>query len=137
MGAAGAVVGTRFKATVEYGGSQAAKAAIVASDGGNTRYDEIWDEACGLEWPNRVTGRALENRFSAEWSGRRGELRAKVASMAPFEFVTGLAQDPATEINWAGESAGMVDGIRPAAEIVGEVTREAERLLRGAAAVLG
>jgi len=137
MGAAGAVMGTRFKASVEFAGSRALKEALVASDGGNTRYDELWDEACGLVWPNRVTGRALENRFSAEWSARRAELRETVAAMPPFAFLAGLAQDPATEINWAGESAGMVAGIVPAARIVEEVTADAERLLRGAATSLG
>jgi nitronate monooxygenase len=137
MGAAGAVVGTRFKASEEFAGPRALKEALVASDGGNTRYDEIWDEACGLDWPNRVTGRALENRFSAEWADRRADLRKTVASLPPFAFVAGLRQDAATDINWAGESAGMVDAIRPAAEIVEEVTREAERLLRGTAAILG
>jgi nitronate monooxygenase len=137
MGAAGAVIGTRFKATEEFACPRELKDALVASDGGNTRYDEIWDEACGLDWPNRITGRALENRFTAEWTDRRAELREKVASMGMFGFVTELDQDPATRINWAGESAGMVDAIRPAAEIVAEVTREAEHLLRGAAAIVG
>ena len=113
------------------------KEAIVASDGGNTRYEEIWDEACGLAWPTRVTGRALENRFSAEWGDRHAELRGKVASMPMFAFVNDLAQDPATEINWAGESAGMVGAIQPAAAIVGEVIRDAERHLRGVARVVG
>jgi nitronate monooxygenase len=84
-----------------------------------------------------VTGRALENRFSAEWTDRRAELRAEVASRPPFAFVAELAGQAETEINWAGESAGLVDAVRPAAEIVDRLMQDAERLLRGAAAVLG
>ena len=137
MGAAGAVMGTRFKASEEFAGPRALKEALVASDGGNTRHDEIFDEACGLAWPNAVTGRALLNRFTDEWQHRREELRAKVASMPPFGFLAELMQDPTTWINWAGESAGMVDAIRPAAEIVAQVVAEAEARLRACGAMIG
>jgi nitronate monooxygenase len=133
MGAAGAVLGTRFKASEEYAGSATSKDAVVASDGSNTLYDEIFDDACGLEWPRRVTGRALRNRFTDEWAGRRDKLRKEVAAHPPFAFMAGLARDPATEVNWAGESAGLVDRVRPAAEIVREVMAAAEDRLRSVA----
>src|SRR6185436_1358654 len=114
MGAAGAVVGTRFKASDEFGCPAELKRALVTSDGGDTLHDEIFDDACGLDWPNGVTGRALRNRFSAEWEGRRAALRAGVAARPMFAFYAELAADPATAINWAGESAGLVDAVRPA-----------------------
>jgi hypothetical protein len=38
-------------------------------------------------------------------------------------------QDPTTEINWAGESAGLVDRVKPAAEIVRELVAETRRRL--------
>jgi nitronate monooxygenase len=136
MGAAGAVIGTRFKASDEFAGTPALKAAITASDGCDTLHDELFDDACGLEWPRRVTGRALRNRFSSEWAGRRDELRAAVARQPLFGFVTDLARDPTTEINWAGESAGLVDRVRPAAEIVRTVAADAEARLRSAARLL-
>jgi nitronate monooxygenase len=132
MGAAGAVLGTRFKASEEYAGAAELKAALVASDGGDTLYDEIFDEACGLDWPRRVTGRALRNRFSAEWEGRHADLRAAVAAHPPLGFLLALARDPATQINWAGESAGLVDRVRPAAEIVETTVADAARHLRAA-----
>jgi nitronate monooxygenase len=134
MGAAGAVLGTRFKASAEFAGSAAQKEAIVRSDGSDTLQDEIFDDACGLDWPPPVVGRALRNRFSAEWEGRRAALRAEVAKHPLFGFVLGLAADPATEINWAGESAGLVPRVAPAGEIVREVAREGEERLRALAA---
>jgi nitronate monooxygenase len=134
MGAAGAVLGTRFKASAEYAGAAAQKEAIVRSDGSDTLQDAIFDDACGLEWPPPVVGRALRSRFSAEWEGRRAELRAKVATYPPFGFLQELASDPAKEINWAGESAGLVPSVAPAGEIVREVAREAEERLRALAA---
>ena len=133
MGAAGAVLGTRFKASEEYAGSAPLKDALVASDGSDTLYDEIFDDACGLAWPRRVTGRALRNRFTAEWEGRREALQKEVATRPPFGFMAELAQEPATEVNWAGESAGLVDRVRPAAEIVREVMAAAEDRLRDVA----
>lgn len=136
MGAAGAVLGTRFKASEEYECGDALKAAIVASNGGDTLYDEVLDDACGLAWPRGVTGRALRNRFTDEWQGRRPELQAEVAARPLFGFVTELAADPATCLNWAGESAGSVDRVRPAADIVRTVARDAEARLRAVAGLL-
>jgi len=145
MGAAGVAIGTRFKATHEFGvpagaASDAApvraqKAAIVASDGDDTLYDEINDDACGLEWPRGVTGRVLRNRFTAEWLGRRAELRSAVAAAAasarsPIAFKARLDADPATALNWAGESSGMVRDVAAAADVVTSVVREAAALLR-------
>jgi nitronate monooxygenase len=136
MGAAGAVVGTRFKASEEYAGPAPLKDALVASDGSNTLHDEIFDDACGLAWPQPVTGRALRNRFTEEWEGRRAALRAEVATRPLFGFVAELAASPETEINWAGESAGLVDRVRPANEIVARLVADAEAHLRAVGRVL-
>jgi nitronate monooxygenase len=136
MGAAGAVLGTRFKASVEFAGADALKQAIVASDGSDTLHDEIFDDACGLDWPGGVTGRALRSRFTAEWHGRRAALREKVAAAPPFAVMMELAQDPATCINWAGESSGLVDQVQPAAEIVRTLVVDARAHLGRAAALL-
>jgi nitronate monooxygenase len=133
LGGAGAVVGTRFKASEEFEATPALKQKIVESDGSDTLYDEILDEACGLDWPRGVTGRALRNAFTARWEGRHAELRAAVAAEPPFAFVIGLAADPEQEINWAGESAGSVRAVQPAKEIVAELMAEAESWLRAAA----
>ena len=54
-----------------------------------------------------------------------------------FGFLAELMQHPDTTINWAGESAGMVRDIRPAAEIVAEVVADAEARLRACGALVG
>jgi nitronate monooxygenase len=137
MGAAGAVVGTRFKASDEFEISDALKDALVRSDGSDTLYDEIFDDACGLEWPHRVTGRALRNVFVSTWEDRREALRAEVAKRSPVGFFFDLARDSATASNWAGESAGLIDRVRPAAEIVRTLVADAERALAAAARLVG
>jgi nitronate monooxygenase len=134
MGCAGALLGTRFKATDEYVAEDRQKDEVVASDGSDTVYDEVNDLAYGGLWPNKVTGRALRNAFTDEWAGRHDELREKVAGYPPFGFVQELAEQ-GTIINWAGEASGLVDRVRPAAEIVQQTAAEAEDLLRQAASL--
>ena len=136
MGAAGVVMGTRFKATVEFAGSPTQKEAITRSDGANTLAAEVFDAPYPIDWPKNIVGRAMRSRFSEEWAGREDELRAKAASMPPFALVGDLGRDPETEINWAGESAGLVNEILPAAEVVRRTTAEAEELLRSVAGML-
>lgn len=130
MGAAGVVMGTRFKATVEFAGTQAQKDAIVSSDGSDTTADLLLDIPATFTWPGNVIGRAMRNRFTAEWHGREEELRGLVASQPPAAFLQELAGDPATALNWAGEASGLVDAVLPAADVVRRTVEEAETLLR-------
>ncbi len=135
MGASAVVMGTRFKATPEFGPlatlDAEQKAALVAHDGDNTVHDPITDIAIGMTWPEGIAGRVLGNRFTEEWLGRQDELRAAVASREErFAWTSENNQAPDTILNWAGESAGLVDSIRPAAEIVGATVAEAEALIR-------
>ncbi len=109
--------------------------------GDDTVKDPIVDDACSLEWPRGVVGRVLANRFTQEWLGRRDELRRAVqdatrASGNPLAFLTALDEDPERSLNWAGESAGQVREVLPAAEVVRAVVREAAELLRRSAALL-
>jgi len=135
MGAAGVVMGTRFKATEEFAGSSTQKQAIAASSGDNTDAAEVFDAPYPIQWPPGVVGRAMKSRFSEEWRGREAELREKAASLPPFALVGELSRSPETEINWAGESSGLVEAILPAGEVVRRTVAQAEELLARLAAV--
>lgn len=142
MGASAAVMGTRFKATVEFGPLASfdaeQKAALVASDGDDTVQDPITDIAIGMTWPAGIAGRVIRNRFTEDWLGRAEDLRAAVSAIPePFGWTARNNQAPDTVLNWAGESAGLVDGVRAAAEIVAETVSEAETLLQRAAGLVG
>lgn len=133
MGAAGAVMGTAFKATTEFNAKPSQKDAIVRSDGSNTLADLIFDAPYPIRWPEEIVGRALRSRFSDEWQGRVAEVREKARGYgSPFGLVMELGADPETEINWAGESAALVRAVEPAARVVAATVSEAERLLRTA-----
>ncbi len=136
MGGAGAVVGTRFKASDEFAGARGLKDAIAASDGSNTFYGHIVDIPYALEWPSGVTGRVIANEFTQEWAGREPELKAKVEALPRHQFLGELASKPDTVINWAGESSGLISSVRPAADIVRDIAEEAEQLLRKVSTVL-
>ncbi|MBI2765989.1 MAG: nitronate monooxygenase [Chloroflexi bacterium] len=136
MGAAGAVLGTRFKATPEFHGSDVQKQAIVASTGDGTLADLIFDRPIPFAFPDGIVGRALRGQFSEKWEGRDEALKAAVAALPPREFLMQLAQDPASGANWAGESSGLVNALVPAGELVREIAADAERLLLAAAAAV-
>ncbi len=137
MGAAGVVMGTRFKASQEFVGDPEHKLAIVASDGQDTSADLANDAAYPFTWPPNVRGRLLRTPFTDRWEGRADELRATAAAYPePFGILRDTALDPPVNLNWAGESAALVDKVLPAAEIVRRTVAEAEALLRRASAVL-
>jgi nitronate monooxygenase len=136
MGADGALIGTRFKASVEYGCADIYKGAIAASDGDDTLAAPFLDAPYPFKWPANVVGRAFRNAFTAEWEGRDEELKASVEALPPFGFLRRLWEDPEQNINWAGESSGLVRSVLPAAEIVRSVVGEAEDMLRRVASVL-
>jgi nitronate monooxygenase len=142
MGAAGVLMGTRFKATPEFGGPQtghldAQREAIVAQDGDHTIGTVAADVALGMQWPAGIISRILANRFTDEWVGREEALRAEVARQAqPFGWTSANNNRPDNMLNWAGESAGLVDEILPAPEIVRRTVAEAEAYLRRIDALL-
>jgi len=135
MGAAGVVMGTRFKATPEFNAADDLKAEIVASDGGNTFYGEVVDLVRGGRWPNGVTGRVLQSRFTQEW-GERPEALIDEVKAHPENFGEAMEEDPERRLNWAGESSGLVHELVPAGDIVRRVSAEAEALLKSASSVV-
>lgn len=143
MGAAGVVMGTRFKATPEFGGPgtghlDAQRDAIVANDGDHTVSGETADIALGMTWPPRIISRVLTNRFTEEWHGREAELRDAVAAQsAPFGWTSANNNRPENMLNWAGQSSGLVDEVLPAAEVVRRTVAEAEALLGATRAIMG
>jgi len=142
MGASGVLMGTRFKATPEFGGPNTAHLAaqregIVAQDGDHTVGGGLADTALGMTWPPGVVARILANRFTDEWSGREDELRAEVGRQAgPFGWTSANNNRPENMLNWAGESSGLVHEILPAAEVVRRTVAEAEAHLRKVGEVL-
>ena len=130
LGAEGVLLGTRFLATLEAPLPDGLKQAIVRSDGHDTIVTELPDVAAGQVWPGAYA-RTLRNRFVETWLGREGELRrrrAEVIAAARAAYAAGDAENASLLI---GQTAGLIDTIEPAAELVRRISSDAEAILRG------
>ena len=130
LGAAGALLGTRFIATPESPIAEGFKRAVLASSGHDTVLTEIPDIATGRIWPGAYS-RVVRNRLIETWAGREGELRARrkeVVTEMRRAFEAGDADHAPLFI---GQDAGLIDAVEPAGSIVERLVREAEAILTG------
>lgn len=135
LGAAGVLLGTRFLATEESPVEDAYKAAIVASNGSDTIVTTVGDTLSGRDWPG-AWARLRRTRFVEEWLGREPELRRRrAAAWARLEETE--ESDPDYGLMWIGQSAGLIDEVLPAAEVVRQIVTEAEAALVSAAQFSG
>jgi nitronate monooxygenase len=132
LGADGVLVGTRFYATREAAGFQAAKERIVAARGDRTVRGILFDIARRSVWPAPFTGRVLRNEFSERWRGGETELLQRQDEEAARYAEARAAGDFDTAAVIAGEAVDLIADIPPAAEVVERIAREAEALLAGA-----
>ena len=129
-GADGAVLGTAFLATPEaVEVDDRYKQLIVDSAGDDTVLTRVFDIISGLPWPDRIHDRVRRNRTTDEWTGREGELRARRDELATA-FTPGPDPDPERDAIRYGQSAGAVEAIRPAADVVRSIVADAETILR-------
>ena len=138
-GAAACRMGTRFIVTPESGAHPTYKDAIVRADGDGT----VLTDAFRTGWPDSVAdSRVLRSAFERNASLPDGATVATVRigpttlDVPRFGFVPPAA-DAEGDIEampmYAGESAGLVDAIEPAAEIVTRTVSQADELLQTAA----
>ena len=139
LGAAGALIGTRFVASVESAAHGLYKRGIVAAAATDSLETDIFE----IGWPGRPE-RALRNSTTAAWQ-REPEPRVRpsarpveiVARRGDFEiprfFVdtpfAGDEGDVEAMAMYAGPAAGLVREVLPAAEIVRRIAAEAEAVI--------
>lgn len=129
LGADGVLMGTRFLATEEAPGSGPAKSAIVASDGHDTILTTVPDTLAGKDWPG-AWSRVTRTRFVEEWLGREPELRRRRDEVRRRLADARERGDQDYWTMWVGQSAGLVDSVVPAGELVRTVVAEAEEIIR-------
>jgi nitronate monooxygenase/enoyl-[acyl-carrier protein] reductase II len=128
LGADGVVMGTRFLATDEAPVEAYYKDAIVASDGTDTVVTTLGDSLSGRDWPG-AWARVKRTRFVEQWLGREPELRRRRDRLwQELEQLDAANADDG--LMWIGQSAGLIDSIEPAADVVREVVADAEEILR-------
>ncbi len=145
LGAQAVSVGTRFLATPESTAHPLYKQRIVEAREGDTVLTTIF----GYNWPN-APHRTLRTKFVEQWiddQSRGNEARpgepvigeTRVGGQpAPVKRFMGFTPSVETTGDiesmalYAGQGVGLIEQIRPAAEIVAEMAAEARRILQAA-----
>jgi nitronate monooxygenase len=130
LGAQGVWMGSRFVASLEWGGARWEQAALLRATADDTVQTRVYDRIADRPFPAAYPDRMLRNAFIDRWNDReadipaqRQELQAEVAAGSERGDLTiaGIS---------AGVSAGLIESARPAGDIVRDIVREAERLFR-------
>ena len=128
LGAQGALLGTRFLATVEAPLPPWAKQAILESDGHDTDLTEIPDLIGESVWPGAFA-RAWRNNLIREWSGREWELRQRAREIAA-QVAEARARGDAQRVPLLfGQDAGLIKSVEPAGELIAGMVADAATIL--------
>jgi nitronate monooxygenase len=146
LGADGVQCGTAFLASTESFAHDYHKQRIVAAKAGDTVHTDLF----AINWPPNSPVRVLRNSVTDQaetlWGHHpdrlprvvigeeEGRPLYKFGTDSPLRSTTGDFEQMAL---YAGEGAALVAGIRPAAEIIASMMRDAEDALRQVTAGLG
>ena len=134
LGAQAAWLGTRFVMATEAAAHALYADAVRRASGTDTYYSELFD----VGWPDAPT-RVLRNTLIDEWeaagkplTGSRpgdGDPAAHAGTVAYQRYGTaapakGMSGDVESLAMYAGQSAGLIDDVLPAAEIVSRLANE-------------
>ena len=125
VGAAGVLLGTRMYATPEALDTAAAKERLVASGSGSTVRTRVFDLIRGPEWPAGHDGRAITNDLTARWHGNEVELVAELDAARERYRRAAAGQDLGERVVCAGTGLDEIGDVRPAADLVRSIARDA------------
>jgi nitronate monooxygenase len=128
LGAAGALIGTRFQATPEALADPSTTKAIIEGRGEDTERSTVLDIARGSPWPAKYPGRTLAHPFLDQWRGREAELAADDDAKRAYREGVARGELPPVPV-WASEAIDLITGLVPAADLVGVLAAEAEEAL--------
>jgi nitronate monooxygenase len=132
LGAAGVLLGTRFYATLEAAGADAAKQRIVEASGDDSQRSIVFDISRRNVWPAPYTGRCLVNDHLRRWAGREIELMRSLEVEGERYRDARARGDFAIAAVIAGEASGLIADIPPAAEVIRRMVSDAAALLGAA-----
>jgi nitronate monooxygenase len=131
LGAAGALIGTRFLATAEALADPEAKKAIVEGHGEDTERSSVLDIARGSRWPLEYTARTLGHPFLDQWREREADLAADPDARRAYQDA--VARGDLPEPVWASQAIELINDLPSAADLVGLLAAQAEEALTRAA----
>jgi nitronate monooxygenase len=128
LGAAGALIGTRFQATAESLVDPSITKAIVEGRGQDTQRSTLLDVARGSRWPAKYTARTLGHPYLDTWRGREAELAADPQARQDYQDDVARGTIPPLPV-WAGEAVDLVTDLPSAADLVTNLATQAEEAL--------
>lgn len=129
-GAEGASLGTAMLATPEAVEVPATfKEQILRSYGQDTAYTGLYDLLGDDPWPAGIAGRVYRNLLVLRWHGRNDEVLARREELASDAAAARARGDPELASVYMGQGVGQVKSIRPAAEVMRDICRNAEQIL--------
>jgi nitronate monooxygenase len=124
LGAAGALIGTRFQATIEALVDPAISKAIIEGRGEDTERSTLLDIVRDSPWPAKYPGRTLGHPILDQWRGREDELAADAEAKRAYR--EGVARGDLLPLPaWASEAVDLITELAPAADLVGTLAAQA------------
>lgn len=130
LGAAGALIGTRFQASPEALVGSDVVQALLDGRGADTERSRVLDLARDAGWPSRYTARTLANDFLERWREREDEVATDPDARAEFRRAEETGDLSVLPV-WAGEALDLIVDAPPAEELVRALAADAEGVLRG------
>ncbi len=130
LGAEGVVIGSRLWASEEALVHKNMHDAALKASGDDTIRSSVMDIARHLEWPQRYTARVLKNAFTERWHDdiqgllKSADEEARAWKQAWVEGETRIAN------TFVGEATGLIEDVRPVAELISNIVDEAKTCLR-------
>lgn len=128
LGAAGALIGTRFQASLEALVAAEVSKALLDAHGKDTERSSVLDIARGAAWPDKYPARTLRNAFLDTWRNREGELRNDAAAQQLYREAAARSDLDVIPI-WLSQAVDLITTIEPAKDIVAALAVEAELAL--------
>ncbi|WP_445160233.1 NAD(P)H-dependent flavin oxidoreductase [Mycobacterium sp. Dal123C01] len=129
LGADGVLVGSRFVASAEALVSPRAQQRVIEANGDDTIRTQVYDLVRQADWPPEYNGRVLRNLLIDTWHGNEHELVTRLPEVVGSFEKAVAAEDFNSVTLPIGEAIGLVRDIRPAADIVRDMARDAARIL--------
>ncbi len=128
LGAAGALIGTRFQVTAESLAGAWLKKAIIDGRGQDTERSSVLDIAMGSGWPLAYTGRTLGHPFLDQWRDREPELAGDIQVRQAYQDGVASGDLPPLPV-WASEAVDLITDLPPAADLVTALATQTEKAL--------
>lgn len=129
LGAAGALIGTRFQATAEALVDPSISKAIVEGRGQDTERNGVLDIARGASWPTeKYAARTLSHPYLDRWRGREAELAGDSQAHQDYQDDVARGAIPPLPV-WAGEAVDLITDLPSAADLVTTLAAQAEDAL--------